>query len=80
MMYMMKKTLFILMILASAAVMAAQEVNLSLKDCIVLSEILRIHILTFSLQDFKRKRFMRNIFLVSRSERSAYLLMIISST
>ena len=38
MMYMMKKTLFILMILASAAVMAAQEVNLSLKDCIVLSE------------------------------------------
>ena len=38
MMYMMKKTLSILMILASAAVMAAQEVNLSLKDCIVLSE------------------------------------------
>lgn len=34
----MKKTLFILMILISASAMSAQEVSLSLKDCIVLSE------------------------------------------
>ena len=38
MMCMMKKTLFILMILISASAMSAQEVSLSLKDCIVLSE------------------------------------------
>ena len=34
----MKKTLFILMILISASAMSAQEVGLSLRDCIVLSE------------------------------------------
>ena len=34
----MKKTLLILMILLSASVMSAQEVSLSLKDCIALSE------------------------------------------
>ena len=34
----MRKTLFILMILISASAMSAQEVSLSLKDCIVLSE------------------------------------------
>ena len=34
----MKKTLFILMILISASAMSAQEVRLSLKDCILLSE------------------------------------------
>ena len=38
-MLMMKKTLFILMILISASAMSAQEVSLSLKDCIGLSEI-----------------------------------------
>lgn len=38
MMCKMKKLLFILMILASASAMSAQEVNLSLKDCILLSE------------------------------------------
>ena len=34
----MKKTLFILMILISASTMSAQEIGLSLNDCIVLSE------------------------------------------
>jgi outer membrane protein TolC len=34
----MKKVLLILMIMVSASAMSAQEVSLSLKDCIVLSE------------------------------------------
>ena len=34
----MKKTLFILMILISASAVSAQEVRLSLNDCVVLSE------------------------------------------
>ena len=34
----MKKTLIILMILVSASAMSAQDVSLSLKDCIYLSE------------------------------------------
>ena len=34
----MKKTLFILMILTSVSTASAQDVNLSVNDCIVLSE------------------------------------------
>lgn len=58
MMCKMKKTLLILMILLSASAISAQEVSLSLKDCIVLSEANNPYIKNTSL-DIQSARFQK---------------------
>ena len=84
MMCKMKKVLLILMIMVSASAMSAQEVSLSLKDCIVLSETNNPYIkntyLDIQSARFQKKEVFAEYFPVCHSEHWRFRLMTILLT